>query len=81
MALSSSNAQRQLSDRNSQGTVMGQAATDLIGFYGVSSAIAKPGSTGTSFASLSISSGALVSSIALALNALGLIQCSSGGVA
>ena len=80
MALSSSNAQRQLSDRNSQGTVMGQASADLISFYGVSS-VARPGSTGTSFASLSISSGALVSSVISALNALGLIQCSSQATA
>lgn len=34
MPLSSSNAVRQLSDGNSQGTVMGQSATDLISFYG-----------------------------------------------
>ncbi len=33
MALSSSNAVRQLSDGNSQGTVLGQSTTDLIGFY------------------------------------------------
>ena len=34
MALSSSNAVRQLSDGNSQGTVLGQSATDKISFYG-----------------------------------------------
>ena len=34
MPLSSSNAVRQLSDGNSQGTVLGQSATDLIAFYG-----------------------------------------------
>lgn len=34
MALSSSNAVRQLSDGNSQGTQLGQSATDTIGFYG-----------------------------------------------
>ena len=34
MALSSSNAVRQLSDGNTQGTVFGQSSTDLIGFYG-----------------------------------------------
>jgi hypothetical protein len=34
MALSSSNAARQLSDGNSQGTVLGQSTTDRIGFYG-----------------------------------------------
>ena len=35
MALSSSNAARQLSDGNSQGTILGQSTTDRIGFYGV----------------------------------------------
>jgi len=34
MPLSSSNAVRQLSDGNSQGTVLGQSATDRIAFYG-----------------------------------------------
>lgn len=34
MALSSSNAVRELSDANSQGTRLGQSATDLISFYG-----------------------------------------------
>ena len=33
MALSSSNAVKQLSDGNSQGTVLGQSATDKISFY------------------------------------------------
>lgn len=77
MALSSSNAQRQLSDGNSQGTIMGKSALDLIGFYGVTSAVAQQGLAGSSFASLSLSSGALASSVALALNALGLINCST----
>lgn len=36
MPLSSSNAVRQLSDGNSQGTVLGQSSSDLIGVYGVS---------------------------------------------
>lgn len=36
MALSSSNAVKQLSDGNSQGTVFGQSATDKISFYGAS---------------------------------------------
>jgi hypothetical protein len=75
-----SQAAKQLSDGNSQGTIMGQSATDLIGFYGTA-AVGKPGRTGTSLASLSNSSGAFVSSIAAALNALGLIQCTSGPVA
>lgn len=33
MALSSSNAVKQLSDANSQGTVLGQSSADKIGFY------------------------------------------------
>lgn len=41
MPLSSSNAVRQLSDGNSQGTVLGQSATDLIGFYGVTTPVAR----------------------------------------
>lgn len=66
---SSSNAQRQLSDGNSQGTVMGQSTTDLIGFYGVTTAVAQGNANGLSF-----SSGALASTIAFQLNRLGLIN-------
>ena len=74
MALSSSNAVKQLSDGNSQGTILGQSSTDLIGFYGLSVGVAK---SGTNFATLSTSSGALASSIALVMNGLGLITCTS----
>lgn len=80
MALSSSNAVKQLSDGNSQGTVLGQSAADKIGFYNVAP-ISKVGTialgSGSSFATLSQSSGALSSSLAIALNALGLISCST----
>lgn len=41
MALSSSNAVKQLSDGNSRGTVFGQGTTDRIGFYGLTTPIAK----------------------------------------
>jgi hypothetical protein len=41
MALSSSNAVKQLSDGNSQGTVLGQSSSDKIGFYGLTTPIAK----------------------------------------
>lgn len=41
MPLSSSNAVRQLSDGNSQGTVLGQSANDLIGFYGVATPVSR----------------------------------------
>lgn len=81
MALSSSNAQKQLSDGNSQGTVLGLTSADKIGFYGVTTPVAKVGTvalgSGSSFASLSISSGALTSSLAIALHNLGLIACST----
>ena len=82
MPLSSSNAARQLSDGNSQGTVLGQSNTDAIGFYNVTP-ITRAGTvalgSGSSFASLSQSSGALASSIAIALHNLGLIHCSTVG--
>jgi len=80
MPLSSSNAVRQVSDGNSQGTVLGQGNSDLISFYGVTP-ISRAGTvalgSGSSFASLSQSSGALASSLAIALNNLGLISCST----
>ncbi len=80
MALSSSNAVRQLSDGNSQGTVLGTGNADLIGFYNVTP-VSRVGTvalgSGTSFASLSLSSGALTSSLAIALNNLGLISCTT----
>jgi len=80
MPLSSSNAVRQLSDGNSQGTVLGAASNDLIGFYNVTP-VARVGTialgSGSSFATLSQSSGALASSLAIALNNLGLISCST----
>lgn len=34
-------AAKQLSDGNSQGTVLGQSATDLIGFYGITTGAAQ----------------------------------------
>lgn len=66
MALSSSNAVKQLSDANSQGTVMGQSNLDKISFYGVA-AVARQVVGG------SLSSGAYTSSLATALTLLGLI--------
>lgn len=77
MPLTSSNAGRQLSDGNSQGTYLGRTSSDTIAFYALTGAVAKQGLTGSSFASLSLSSGALTSSLALALNNLGLIFCST----
>ncbi len=73
----SSVAARQLSDGNSQGTILGKTSSDTIGFYGVTTAVAKQGLTGSTFASLSQSSGALASSLAIALNNLGIIFCST----
>lgn len=72
MALSSSNAARQLSDQNSLGTLLGASVTDLIGFYGLSTTVAQGNVNG-----LSYSSGALASSIAFQLNRLGLINCTT----
>ena len=81
MALSSSNAVKQLSDGNSIGTVLGQSTSDKIGFYNVATPVGKVGTvalgSGSSFATLSMSSGALASSIAIALNNLGLIACAT----
>ncbi len=74
MPLSSSVAVKQLSDQNSQGTVMG-GSSDKIGFYNVAP-VARQAGTST-FISLSQSSGALSSSLAIALHNLGLINCSS----
>ncbi len=74
MPLTSSVAVRQLSDGNAQGTVLGTATTDLIGFYGATTGVAK---SAANFATLSQSSGALSSSIAIVLGQLGLITCTS----
>ncbi len=52
MALSSSNAVRQLSDGNSQGTVLGQNTADKISFYG-----GTPLAKGTLVASSGVSTG------------------------
>ena len=71
MALSSSNAAKQLSDGNSQGTILGQSTADRISFYNVTP-VAQGNVNG-----LSISSGALASSIAFQLNRLGLVNCTT----
>ena len=42
MGTSTSSAVRQLSDGNSVGTVLGQSAADLIGFYGTAAPVARP---------------------------------------
>ena len=64
--------QRQVSDQNSQGTILGASTADLIGFYGVTTAVAQGSVNGLSF-----SSGALASALAFQLNKLGLINCTS----
>lgn len=66
-----SSAMRDLSDQNSIGTRLGVTSTDLICFYGTTTATAKLGVGG------SISSGALASSIAAALNTMGLLNVST----
>ena len=55
MALTSSNAVQQLSDGNSQGTVMGQETGDLIGFYGTDP-VAQEAITGGTALSTAVSS-------------------------
>lgn len=55
MPLSSSNAVRQLSDGNSQGTVFGQSGSDLIAFYG-STAVARAVIISTNTLSTAVSS-------------------------
>jgi hypothetical protein len=69
-----SSAFRQLTDQNAVGTLFGASSTDIIGFYGVTTAVGK---VGTNLATLSASSGVLASSIAIILNNLGLIVCTS----
>lgn len=63
-------AVRQLSDQNSQGTQLGAATSDPIGFYGVTT-LPQPITGG------SLTSGALASSLAFQLAKLGLITVSS----
>lgn len=72
MAITSSIAARQLSDGNAVGTCLGISVTDLIGFYGTTTGVAQGNVNG-----LSISSGALASSLAFQLNRLGLINCTT----
>lgn len=74
MALSSSNAVKQLSDNNSQGTVMGQNTADKIGFYGVTTPLAKGAlaassviNTAASSAGFGFVDAATASSVALAI--------------
>ena len=66
-----SSAMRDLSDQNSVGTRLGTTSSDLIGFYGVTTAVVRPITGG------SMTSGALASSVAYALAQLGLISVSS----
>lgn len=70
-----STAFRQLSDGNAVGTILGISSTDLIGFYGVTTAIARPGLGG-----LSLSSGAAASTAIAALQSLGLVNVSTAWV-
>ena len=71
MAITSS-AVRQLSDGNLVGTQFGQSATDLIGFYNVSTCLSRQGVGG-----ISLSSGAGFSTVAQVLHNLGLINVST----
>jgi len=60
-------AVKQLSDKNSSGTVLGQSSTDKIGFYGVATGVVKPTVTGAK------GSNAALTSLMTALVALGLV--------
>ena len=75
MPLASSTALRQLSDGNSVGTVMGRSGNDPIAFYGATSGVTQW--TLSTAASQSVSSNAVASTIAFALNRMGLIICST----
>ena len=63
-----SQAFKDLSDQNQVGTRLGVTSTELIGFYGVTTCVARQAVSG------SISSGALSSSLANALAQLGLVN-------
>jgi hypothetical protein len=67
-----STAFRQLSDGNAVVTLLGVSSTDLIGFYGVTTASAR-----ISVGGISISSGAAASSVIFALQTYGLINVST----
>ncbi len=66
-----SQAFKDLSDQNQVGTRLGVTSTELIGFYGVTTCVIRPTVGG------SMTSGALASSVASALQTLGLINVSS----
>lgn len=73
---STSTAFKELTDANSVGTRYGQTSTEPLGFYGVTTCVPQfVFSTGV--LSQSISSGALASTLVVALNRLGLINCTT----
>ena len=74
MPLSSSNAVRQLSDGNSMGTILGTSSTDVIGFYGITSGVARVAIGGSLSSAGSM---AMVSTMVNALVNLGLITVST----
>jgi len=70
MPLSSSNAVRQLSDGNSQGTVLGQSASDPIAFYGATPTARQAASVTVSTVLATSVSGALQSSSAFGVSSV-----------
>ncbi len=46
MPITTTSAPRQLSDGNTNGTLLGQSPTDLIGFYGDTNPVAHPRANG-----------------------------------
>lgn len=88
MALSSSNAVRQLSDGNTQGTTLGQSSSDKIAFYGSTPVVqgtviadhtnqttntAVPGNSSTAWAFYNSSQANAVLEVVTRLKTMGLI--------
>ncbi len=68
-------AARQLSDGNDTGTVLGQSASDKIGFYGLATPVVQP-ATIAGDATDATTAAAQVNSVIAALKAVGLIAAS-----
>ena len=63
IATTSTNAApKQLSDQNSQGTLMGASVTDPIGFYGVTTTVIQATGSTSAFAAVSTQTAVTVSS-------------------
>jgi hypothetical protein len=66
---------KQLSDKGPDGTLLGQASTDKIGFYGLATPIVRPSvATAITTGATETATISLVRSIRLALVNLGLVE-------